>query len=175
MRRKVVSILLIFACFLVQSALWHLFTFTTVRPNLMLVLIVSFGLMHGSRSGMLIGFISGILVDLLYGSFFGINALLYMYIGYFIGKAYQVFFDEDIRVAIGAVAICDIIYNMIFYVIKFIFGARYSLGAFLVRIMIPEVIITLIFTVILYRLFFVINKKLLETEQEDQESSWLLR
>jgi len=175
MRRKVVSILLIFACFLVQSALWNLFTFTTVRPNLMLVLVVSFGLMHGSRSGMLMGFISGLLADMQYGSLFGINALLYMYIGYFIGKAYQVFFDEDIRVAIGAVAVCDAAYNIIYYVIKLMFGARYSFGAFMIRIMIPELIFTLILTVILYRLFYLINKKLLETEQEDQESTWLLR
>ncbi len=175
MRRRIVSIIIIFVCFLIQSTFWNVFTFTTIKPNLMLILIVSFALLHGSRTGMWFGFISGFLTDILYGDLFGFNALLFMYIGYLIGKMYQVFFNEDIRVALVAVGVSDLVYNIIYYVIKFAFGIRYSFPAYLTHIIIPEIIFTLIITVLLYRLFYWINRKLQEDEQEEQESPWLLR
>ena len=175
MRRKVVSILLIFICFLFQSTFWNLITFTTIKPNLMLILVVSFALMHGSRTGIWIGFISGFLTDILYGDLFGVNALLFMYIGYLVGKMYQVFFDDDIRVALLAVGFSDLAYNIIYYIIKFAFGIRYNFPAYVVHIIIPEIIFTLILTVLLYRLFYLINRKLLDDELEEQDSPWLLR
>lgn len=175
MRRKVVSLILIFVCFLFQSTFWNIFPFTNIKPNLMLILVVSFALMHGSRSGMWIGFISGFLSDILYGDLFGVNALLFLYIGFFIGKMYQVFFDDDIRVALLAVGISDLVYNIIYYIIKFAFGIRYNFPAYATHIMIPEIIFTLIFTVILYRIFYMINRKLQEDELEEQDSPWLLR
>lgn len=173
MRRKVISIIIIFACFLIQSTFWDIFTFTTTKPNLMLVMIVSFALMHGSRTGMWLGFVSGFLCDILYGDLFGVNALLYMYIGYLVGKMYQVFFDDDIRVALTAIGISDLAYNVIYYIIKFAFGIRYNFPAYLTHIIIPEIIFTLIIAVVFYRLFYFINRKLLEDELEEQDSPWL--
>ena len=175
MRRKVVTLIIIFVCFLIQSTFWNIFTFTNIKPNLMLILIVSFAIMHGSRTGIWIGFISGLLTDILYGDLFGVNALLYMFIGFLTGKMYQVFFDDDIRIILTAVGISDLGYNVVYYLIKFAFGIRYNFLAYAVHIIIPEIIFTLIITVIVYRLFYFINRKLLEGELEEQESPWLLR
>ena len=175
MKRKIVSLILIFACFIVQTTILGAFTFTNIKPNMMLVLIVSFALMHGSRTGIWMGFVSGFLIDLFYGSLFGFNALLFMYIGFVVGKMYQVVFDEDIRVAIFAVCVSDLAYNVIYYIIKFIFGIKYNFFAYFGHIAVPEIIYTLIITIIFYRLFYWINKKLLADEQEEQESPWLLR
>lgn len=175
MRRKIISIVLIFACFLFQSTLWNIFSFSDIKPNLMLILIISFAIMHGSRTGMWMGFFSGLLMDLLYGDIFGINALLFMVMGYLVGKMYQVFFDEDIRVAIIAAGICDLLYNIISFVIKFAFGIRYDFLAYFGHRIVPEIIYTLILTVILYRPFYLINKKLQADEREEQDSPWLLK
>lgn len=175
MRRKIVSIILIFICLLIQSTLWNLFTFTNIKANILLVLVVSFALMHGSRTGLWMGFISGLLIDVFFGDLFGFNALVFMYIGFLIGKMYQVFFDEDIRVAIVAVGVSDLAYNLIYYLVKFALGRRYNFFAYLGHIIIPELIFTLIVTIIVYKLFYYINKKLKANEQEEQESPWLLR
>lgn len=175
MRRKIVSLIIIFVCFLFQSTFWNIITFTNIKPNLMLILVVSFALMHGSRTGIWFGFISGFLSDILYGDLFGVNALLFMLIGYLVGKMYQVFFDDDIRVALLATGIADLAYNVVYYIIKFAFGIRYNFPAYALHIMIPEIIFTLILTVILYRLFYLINRKLLDDELEEQDSPWLLK
>ena len=57
-RRRIIMILLIFFCFLLQSTLFQsTFAVADVAPNLMVILTVSFGLMRGKREGMFVGFL----------------------------------------------------------------------------------------------------------------------
>ena len=66
-RRRIIMILLIFFCFLLQSTLFQsTFAVADVAPNLMVILTVSFGLMRGKREGMFVGFLGGILSDLFF-------------------------------------------------------------------------------------------------------------
>ena len=81
-RRRIIMILLIFFCFLLQSTLFQsTFAVADVAPNLMVILTVSFGLMRGKREGMFVGFLGVILSDLFFGSALGFTALLYVIIG----------------------------------------------------------------------------------------------
>ena len=174
MKRKLVTFLMILACFLVQTTLWNLFPLGNVTPNLLLILTVSMGLMRGRHTGMWVGFISGLIIDMFYGTLFGFNALVYMYIGYINGRFYKVFFDEDIKIPMVMVAVSGFAYNMVFYVIQFLFRQRYAFSAYLTHIILPEILYTVLCTLILYKLFYHINKKLVATELEDRESPWLL-
>ena len=175
MKRKIVTFLMILACFLVQTTLWNLFPLGNVTPNLLLILTVSMGLMRGRHTGMWVGFISGIIIDMFYGTLFGFNALVYMYIGYFNGKFYKVFFDEDIKIPMVMVAASGFAYNMVFYVIQFLFRQRYDFLAYLTHIILPEILYTVLCTLLLYKLFYHINKKLVANELEDRDSPWLLK
>lgn len=175
MRRRIVMILLILGCFLVQSTIWSIFPLTSFKPNLLLVLTVSFAFVHGKKSGIFIGFISGILIDLFYGTIIGFTALIYMYIGYAVGSLYKVFFDDDVRIPMIITAAADAAYSLIFYLIRFALGHRLDFPAYFRHIIMPEVISTVIFMLIFFRLFYFINKKLLEHETEEKESPWLLK
>ena len=86
MKRKIITFLLIIVCFIVQTTVWNLFPLGTVKPNILLILTVSMGLMRGKHTGLWVGFISGLIIDLFYGTIFGFNALVYMYIGYLNGN-----------------------------------------------------------------------------------------
>ena len=72
MKSKIVLFLMIIACFLLQCTVLHMFSIGSITPNLMLILCVSMGLMRGRKSGLWVGFFSGLLIDLFYGSLFGI-------------------------------------------------------------------------------------------------------
>ena len=80
MKSKVVFFLTVVVCFLLQSTVMDLISIGSVTPNLMLVLCVSMGLMRGRKSGLWTGFLSGLLVDLFFGSIFGFYALIYMFV-----------------------------------------------------------------------------------------------
>ena len=77
MKRKVISFLIILACFLLQSAVFPWITFFTVKPNLLIIVTASFGFMRGKKEGMQVGFICGILMDVFWGGLLGFYALIY--------------------------------------------------------------------------------------------------
>ena len=89
MRRKMVTALLILVCILLQSTVCQMISIASIKPNLLIILIVSFGLMRGRRSGMMIGFFCGLLTDLFFESVLGFNAIIYMWVGYFSGYFYR--------------------------------------------------------------------------------------
>lgn len=166
---------MIIACCLLQISLINIIPVISVRANILLILTVSMGLMRGKHTGLWVGFISGLLVDLFSGSVFGLNALTYMYIGYINGKFYKVFYDDDIRVPLVLTGISCFAYNIVSYIILFLLGQRFNFLTFLRYSILPEIIYTLIFTLVLYKLIFIINQKLIANELEDSDSPWLIK
>ena len=152
MRRKITLAFLILAAFLLQTTVFQYFQIASVTPNLLLILTSAFGLMRGKKEGLMVGFFSGLMIDLFYGSLFGFYALLYMYIGYLNGFFCKVFYDDDIKVHIVLVAASDLVYSLLMYVLY-----------------------TVVLSILLYRLLFIINRKLTENEMEGQQSPWLRR
>ena len=65
MRTKVSLFFLIVICLILQCTLMPAISIASVTPNLMISFTVSFGLMRGKKSGMLIGFFSGLLMDMM--------------------------------------------------------------------------------------------------------------
>ena len=175
MRRKLVLGLLVLVTFLLQSTVFKTLTIASTSPNLLLILTVSFGLMCGKRIGIFTGFLCGIMIDLFYGNLFGFYALLYMWIGYMNGFLCKVFFDEDIKVPMVLVAISDFAYGCAVYVLQFMLRGRLDFPGYLGNVIIPEIVYTIVMTLILYRLFYWINQQLLAYEVEGQQSPWLRR
>ena len=52
------------------------------------------------NSNKVIGFFSGLLVDIFFGTYLGFFALIYMYLGYIVGKFHEVFFSQNIAIPI---------------------------------------------------------------------------
>ena len=112
-RRIIVTVILVIAALLLQTAVIPVIFPSFITPNLLLILVVSFGFMCGSRTGIWLGFVTGLLLDLLYGDFVGFNALLYMSLGYMNGRFCKVFFDEDLKVPMLLAGISDFIYGTV--------------------------------------------------------------
>lgn len=175
MRRKLVIGILILITFLLQSTVFKALSIASTTPNLLLIVTVSFGLMCGKKIGIFTGFLCGIMIDLFYGNLFGFNALLYMWIGYMNGFLCTVFFDEDIKVPIVLVTISDLAYGCIVYALQFMLRGRFDFPGYLGKVIIPEIVYTVVMTLIIYRLLYWINQQLLVYELEGQQSPWLRR
>ena len=163
MKRKILIGLLCFLAPLFQTTLMSYFEVASIRPNLVVILTASFALMCGSRTGMIIGFSSGILLDLFSGGTLGFFALIYTWIGYAAGYTYRIFYDDDIKTPLLLIGICDICYGFYQYVTTFMIRGRINVFFYLGRIIIPEMIYTVIFAVFLYQLNYYVNKKTVRT------------
>ena len=69
MLRKLIVALFIIICFVLQCSVFDSLAFAGIIPNLMIILTSSFGFMRGEKEGLVIGFFSGLLNDIFFGSF----------------------------------------------------------------------------------------------------------
>ena len=104
MRRKIVIAITIIICFLLQSTLFQTLSFSSISPNLLIVVTAAFGFMRGKKEGLFVGFFCGIIIDIFFGSILGFNALVYMIIGYCNGIFKKIFYPEEIKLPIALIA-----------------------------------------------------------------------
>lgn len=175
MRKKAIFALLILLTFLLQTTVFQTFAVASVAPNLLLILTVTLGFMRGKKEGLMIGFFCGLLIDLMYSEVIGLNSLLYMYIGYFNGCMYKVFYDDDIKVPVVLISASDLLYCVIIYITQFLLRVRLDFAGYLKHIIIPEMVYTTVIAIIIYRPLYKLNRKLVEYEMEGQELPWLKR
>ena len=173
MQRKIVLAVMIIVTFLLQSTLFQWLSIASSVPNLLLILTVSVGFMRGKKEGIMVGFFCGLITDLFFGNLFGFSALVYMYIGYLNGFFCKVFYDDDIKVPMLLVAVSDIAYGVTVYVLQFLLRGRLQVFSYVRHVMFPELIYTVVLTMIFYRIFFKINRILVANEMEGQKSLWL--
>ncbi len=170
MRRKITMALLIFVCCILQSTVCGMIAIASIKPNLLIILIVSFGLMRGKRDGMMIGFFCGLLADLLFEQTLGFNALLYTWVGYFSGYFYRIFYDDDIKTPLFLISASDLAYGIVQYGFRFLLRGRIDFFYYLGRVILPEVFYTLILTIVIYRILYFINRKLSLTDKRGVDS-----
>ncbi|MCI9081192.1 MAG: rod shape-determining protein MreD [Lachnospiraceae bacterium] len=165
MRRKLTVFLIISVCFLLQCTLFQALAFASISPNLLIVATSAFGFMRGRKEGMWIGFFSGLLLDLFFGSVIGFNALVYAYIGYINGFFRKRFFPDDIKLPLILIAASDLSYNMLVYFFLFFLRGRFRFGYYFLHIMLPELVYTILVTIVLYFVILNINQKLESIEK----------
>ncbi|MCI9446200.1 MAG: rod shape-determining protein MreD [Lachnospiraceae bacterium] len=165
MRRKLAVFLIITVCFLLQSTLFQFLSFASISPNLLIVVTSSFGFMRGRKEGMWIGFFCGLVLDTFFGSVIGFYALIYAYIGYVNGFFRKRFFPDDIKLPLILIAASDLSYNILVYLFLFLLRRRFQIDYYLLNIMLPELVYTILVTIVLYFVILKINNKLEEIEK----------
>ncbi len=106
---------------ILQTTFVPLIAFQGVRPDLLLGLIVSCGLLFGKEQGVGIGFFSGLLQDLFTGSFFGLHILSKVTIGYLFGLTEKKVYKRNLLLPIVAVAVTSICYFAVYVFILILF------------------------------------------------------
>ncbi len=168
MKRKIVTVCIILVCFLLQCTLFQGLKLGSVAPNLLIIVTSSFGFMRGKKEGMIVGFISGLLIDIMFNDLIGFYALIFTLLGYANGLFRRIFYDDDIKLPLILIAASDFIYGHVVCIFMFIMRSRFGYFYYLKTIIIPELIYTILITLLVYQLIRIINRKL---ELEEQRSA----
>ena len=171
-RRVIVTAVILLAAYLLQTAVFPALEIAGVKPNFMLIVTASFGFMRGSREGMLAGFVSGLMIDIQYGDMIGFYALIYLIAGYLNGIFEQIYFDEDIKLPLLLIAGSDLLYGAAVYFLTFLPRSDFNFLYYLIRIIIPETIYTIVMTLVVYPLLLAVNQRL-EAEEKRSGSSFV--
>ncbi len=164
-RRLLTNCILLFVSFILQTTVFRVLDFGGIAPNLLMIVTTSCGFIKGDKAGLVMGFFSGLLVDIFFGTYIGFFALIYMYLGFVVGKFHEVFFSQNIVIPIVIITIADFLYGFVCYVLMFLFRNKFDIGYYMANVIIPEVVYTALAAIFLYPFILYLNNRIDEREQ----------
>lgn len=157
--KKIFPFIILFLGFVIQSTLFQFISIMDIIPNISLLFLIIFSIQLGEYYGGLLGLFLGILTDVLYLGFFGINTLIYFIIGYILGTFKENVYREDYLTYYSAAAVMSVVYNVIFYFIIFFLGINTDSLLEIIRPILLETILNLILLYPILKLeFYLIDK-----------------
>lgn len=144
--------------YLLQTTLFKAISLAGIVPNILIILTSAFGFMRGKNEGMLIGFTAGLLIDIFFGNMLGFYALIYMFIGYLNGFFRRIFYPEDIKLPMILIGASELLYCFICYVFLFLLRGKLHLGYYFLHIILPDIVYTVLVTLIIYKGILFVNE-----------------
>lgn len=166
-RRALTNFILIILSFIMQTTVFRVLDFGDIAPNLLMILTSATAFIKGDRHGLICGFFCGLLVDIFFGTYIGFFALIYMYIGFIVGKLNEIFFTQNIAIPIVIITISDFVFGFVCYVLMFLFRTKFNLGYYMFNVIIPEMVYTAIVSILYYPLILRINNDIDEKEEKE--------
>lgn len=164
-KRILIYALLIIGAFTIQTSVFPLITIFSSVPNLLLILTFSLGFIYGSMTGMLCGFFAGLMMDLFYTGPFGFYSLIYMAVGFVNGIFTRYYYDDFITLPLLLCTGNELCYNLYIFIFRFLLRGRSDIVFYFTDIILPELLFSLLMTLLIYRVFLKVGKKLDRMEQ----------
>ncbi len=127
-----------------------------IAPNFLIVIVVSFALLRGSKEGTLIGILAGLLQDVSFSLSIGGTVIVYGLIGYICGKLNKNFYRENFVIPLICTLLSSLFYSLINLMIMLLKGES-NIIYLAKMIVIPEVIYTVTLSLIIYQISYLIN------------------
>ncbi len=116
MRYLIITVLFFFSLVL-QSTLFPHLTVAGAKPDLVLIFIILYALMHGPKEGALVGLAGGLLQDLMFGQYLGMNALAKLSVGYGFGVLERRIYKESLLIPIAALFLGTFLNETVLYLL----------------------------------------------------------
>lgn len=142
---------------ILQSTLFEHIAIVGVKPNTMLIIVVSIALMRGEIEGAVVGAFAGLLQDCFFSFYIGSYVFLGMMLGYLCGVLCKSLYRENFIVPIIVVAVATMIFEFCYYAINILLQGYTQLWYFFRTVMLPEIVYNAIVTIFLYLLLLKLN------------------
>lgn len=137
--------------YLLQTTVLEEISVAGIKPNIIILMPVFIGYKYGKIPGILMGFFTGLLLDMMEGSYLGFYALMYLLIGYLNGFVKKIYHKDYTVIPLFLIGISDLTLNLMFFISGFLVRNRLDFFYYLIRIMLPELIYTVVISVLLYK------------------------
>ncbi|OOB79034.1 MAG: rod shape-determining protein MreD [Epulopiscium sp. Nele67-Bin001] len=135
-----------------------------ISPNFLVMIVVSFALLRGSKEGALIGLFGGLLYDINFSLTIGSAMFSYTTLGYVCGKLHPYCYRENFILPFACTVVGSL-YISVMNLLGYILRGKLAFGFFLRSIIIPELIYTITLTLIVYQIAYGVNYRLESNER----------
>jgi rod shape-determining protein MreD len=108
-----------------------------VTPDLILIMVISYGLLRGSDEGFIFGFLAGFFVDLLSGGIIGIGALSKMAAGFVAGLLEKTIFKDNLLIPLIAAFFGTLVFESFSVLMYMAFNSNYQFFHTLIFTILP--------------------------------------
>lgn len=158
MKRKLTEIGLILLFYLLQVTLGRSIRIGGIMPNFLIILPILFGFFNNRQEGMFTGFFAGLIYDLFFPGLLGFSSLIFVIVGYVSGVLGDIYEQHSIVVLIIITAISTFSYEFLIYVGNFLLHNRLFVPFYIGRIILPEVVYTVLIMLALYKPLQLLNR-----------------
>ncbi len=155
MRWTIISIVLLLTHIL-QSTIFQYIRIADISPNILVMIVVSFALLRGSKEGAMIGALGGLLYDITFSMTFWSATISYAVLGYLCGKLNPFCYRENFILPFSCTIFGSLFISFV-NMLGFILRGKLAVGFYLRTIIIPELIYTMMLTLIVYQISYNIN------------------
>lgn len=171
-RNACIIFLFILLSFLLQYSVIVKIPFLKCSPNLMLMTTFFFAYARGRNSGMLVGFFAGLVIDIFYCDVIGYNMLVLVVIGLVCGSLGRVFYANNLFTPLSILMGSAFVYDILYYFFWFILQTTFAFKYILLHTIIPELLLTFIAGVLLYKpSMFIIGKMYSYCDSDSEEEA----
>lgn len=124
-----------------------------IVPDLILIMVISYGLLRGPDEGLFFGLAAGLFLDLVAGGIIGIQTLSKSIAGFSAGLLEKNIFKDNLLVPVLAVLIGTIVLESFNVMMYLSFQGNYNYWLVLISTIIPLSVYNTVFAPVIYRLF----------------------
>lgn len=147
----ILFLILIFSLIIQCSILPYLSVFGVVG-NIILPTVIAIALLGKKPYGGVMGVLLGLLQDILFSRFLGINALIYFAIGYILGNIDFHLSRDNLYMPVVLTSFLTIIYNLMYFIIIYFLGKEISVIYFVKNKLIIELVYNGILSIGVYKI-----------------------
>lgn len=166
--RIILYIILIFVFVTTQVTFLNFVSIFGIKPNLIIILIVSISLLEGRVQGAAIGFFSGLCLDAVVGIALGIQALFGMLLGLVFGNINKRLFKENILVMAVCTFFSTILYEAAVAITTYLVKQKIDIYMTFKTIILPEAVINSILGLFIFLFIILINRKMFYSEGKNK-------
>ncbi|MGN0243899.1 MAG: rod shape-determining protein MreD [Lachnospiraceae bacterium] len=161
MKRILISICLIILALILQMGVLPYIAIRGITPNLVLLTLVLLAFQTDARLGLLFGIVTGVLLDCMYCEYIGVYTVIFCVIGTLTGAFSTQFYKKDTSVSLCVVGVADILYGCMMYLRYYFLSEGVHMWKYIRSIMLPEVLYTIVVTILVYRLFMILDERMI--------------
>ena len=130
-----------------------------VKPDLMLLMVISWSLLRGAGEGMIWALVGGIGLDLVSGAPFGTSTVALVVLSLVAGLGELSVFRTHIALPLIAILIASLAYNLFFLLLLYARGCSIAWPDSLIKVVLPSTLFNVLLSPFVYKALYWLHRR----------------